>query len=186
MLKIARLWLHPLQVNAAVGCLARMPLPHAAFKPSVQHPASRSTQGQRQQGLERSASRFGSELWAPYLRDTALRVFGSVGVAGQLGHFCRPVLDFTAGAPPLPCLLCALLHLVISQACIGMLFISQDAGQDACKANIVHLRLLLACCGSAEMHLTYTRALCLCGHAVVTASCALRCSNTTNLTFYAS
>lgn len=95
------LWLHTVQVNAAVGCLARMPLPHAAFKPPVQHPASRSSRGQSQQGVEQSASRFGSELWAPYLRDTALRVFGSVGVAGQLGHFCRPVLDFTAGAPAL-------------------------------------------------------------------------------------
>ena len=94
------------QVNAAVGCLARMPLPHAAFKPPVQHPTSGSSRGQRQQGLERSASRFGSELWAPYLRDTALRVFGSVGVAGQLGHFCRPVLDFTAGTLPVPFLLC--------------------------------------------------------------------------------
>ena len=124
-------WLH-LQVNAAVGCLARLPLPHAAFKPPVQQTASWSPQGQRQQGLERSASRFGSELWAPYLRDTALRVFGSVGVAGQLGHFCRPVLDFTAGAPSLPCLLCKLLQLLLSQVCISMLF-SQVTGQKACN-----------------------------------------------------
>ncbi|KAL3142995.1 hypothetical protein ABBQ38_003276 [Trebouxia sp. C0009 RCD-2024] len=86
-----------LKVNAAVGCLARMPLPHAAFKP-VQHQASSPSRGKRQQHQERAASRFGSELWAPYLRDTALRVFGSVGVTGQLGHFCRPVLDFTAGS----------------------------------------------------------------------------------------
>ena len=95
-------WLHLFQVNAAVGCLARMPLPHAAFKPPVQHSTSQPPRGQRQQNRDRPASRFGSELWAPYLRDTALRVFGSVGVAGQLGHFCRPVLDFTAGTPLCP------------------------------------------------------------------------------------
>lgn len=55
-----------------------------------------------QQPLDKSQARFGSEVWAPYLRDTALRVFGCVGVTGQLGHFCRPVLDFTAGLPS-PC-----------------------------------------------------------------------------------
>ena len=91
------------QVNAAVGCLARMPLPQAAFRP-VQHHTSESLQMQRPQTRSRSSSRFGSDLWAPYLRDTALRVFGSVGVTGQLGHFCRPVLDFTAGIlPDIPC-----------------------------------------------------------------------------------
>jgi len=85
------------QVNAAVGCLARMPLPHSAFRPihHTSQPAAASSQPQ--QPLDRASSRFASELWAPYLRDTALRVFGSVGVTGQLGHFCRPVLDFTAG-----------------------------------------------------------------------------------------
>lgn len=87
-----------LKVNAAVGCLARMPLPHNAFRP-IHHtgqPAAPSSQPQ--QTLDRASSRFASELWTPYLRDTALRVFGSVGVTGQLGHFCRPVLDFTAGS----------------------------------------------------------------------------------------
>ncbi|KAL0051417.1 hypothetical protein WJX82_007067 [Trebouxia sp. C0006] len=87
-----------LKVNAAVGCLARMPLPHNAFRPihHTSQPAAASSQPQ--QSLDRTSSRFASELWAPYLRDTALRVFGSVGVTGQLGHFCRPVLDFTAGS----------------------------------------------------------------------------------------
>ncbi|DBA99922.1 TPA: hypothetical protein ACH3X1_013804 [Trebouxia sp. C0004] len=87
-----------LKVNAAVGCLARMPLPHNAFRPMhhTSQPAAASSQSQ--QPLDRASSRFASELWAPYLRDTALRVFGSVGVTGQLGHFCRPVLDFTAGS----------------------------------------------------------------------------------------
>ena len=80
-----------------MGCLARMPLPHNAFRPihHTSQPAAASSQPQ--QSLDRTSSRFASELWAPYLRDTALRVFGSVGVTGQLGHFCRPVLDFTAG-----------------------------------------------------------------------------------------
>ena len=91
-----------LQVNAAVGCLARMPLPQTAFRP-IHHTSQPATSGSHaQQPLDRSRSRFGSEVWAPYLRDTALRVFGCVGVTGQLGHFCRPVLDFTAGLP-CPC-----------------------------------------------------------------------------------
>jgi hypothetical protein len=85
------------QVNAAVGCLARMPLPHNAFRPIHHTSQPTAANNQPQQPLDRASSRFASELWAPYLRDTALRVFGSVGVTGQLGHFCRPVLDFTAG-----------------------------------------------------------------------------------------
>lgn len=79
-----------------------MPLPQNAFRP-IHHTHQPSTlSSHTQQPLDRSASRFGSEVWAPYLRDTALRVFGCVGVTGQLGHFCRPVLDFTAGLP-CPC-----------------------------------------------------------------------------------
>lgn len=87
-----------LKVNAAVGCLARMPLPHHAFRPTHHTSQPAAASSQPQQPLDRPSSRFASELWAPYLRDTALRVFGSVGVTGQLGHFCRPVLDFTAGS----------------------------------------------------------------------------------------
>ena len=80
-----------------MGCLARMPLPHHAFRPTHHTSQPAAASSQPQQPLDRPSSRFASELWAPYLRDTALRVFGSVGVTGQLGHFCRPVLDFTAG-----------------------------------------------------------------------------------------
>ena len=46
-------------------------------------------------GAER-LPRFGGELWAPYLRDTLLRVFASAGASGQLGRFTRPFLDYTA------------------------------------------------------------------------------------------
>lgn len=81
------------QVNAAVGCLARMPLPHSAFRPLE----SRFDDNQPQGPLNRPSSRFSPDLWQPYLRDTALRIFGSVGLTGQLGRFTRPVLDFTAG-----------------------------------------------------------------------------------------
>ena len=50
-------------------------------------------------GTEDALSRrFGAELWAPYLRDTALRVFASVGLSGQVGRFTRPALDYTAGS----------------------------------------------------------------------------------------
>lgn len=82
-----------LQVNAAVGCLARMPLPHSAFRPLE----SRSDDTQAQGPLDGPPGRFSADLWQPYLRDTALRIFGSVGLTGQLGRFTRPVLDFTAG-----------------------------------------------------------------------------------------
>ena len=90
---VANKWLTPEQVNAAVGCLARMPLPHSAFKPLE----SRFNESQTQAALDRPTSRFSPDLWQPYLRDTALRIFGSVGLTGQLGRFTRPVLDFTAG-----------------------------------------------------------------------------------------
>ena len=159
-----------------------MPLPHAAFKPPVQHPASGSSPGQRQQGLERSTSRFGSELWAPYLRDTALRVFGSVGVAGQLGHFCRPVLDFTAGAPLLPCLLCAsaLLGVEPGTYCYAV----QSRSSTRCLQSF-HITLVPAACmlwlsrDALDVH----HSIVSCGHAVVKAACALRCSTTLNSTF---
>lgn len=42
--------------------------------------------------------RFGGELWAPYLRDTLLRVFASASASGQLGRFTRPFLDYTAAS----------------------------------------------------------------------------------------
>ena len=48
-------------------------------------------------GAER-LPRFGGELWAPYLRDTLLRVFASAGASGQLGRFTRPWLDYTAAS----------------------------------------------------------------------------------------
>eukprot|EP00891_Asterochloris_glomerata_P009041 jgi/Astpho2/9041/Aster-02702 len=95
-----------LKINAAVGCLGRMPLPRQAFKPlrRTQPSSPLSSNGDLpEQGAPAGAEdtlsrRFGAELWAPYLRDTALRVFASVGLSGQVGRFTRPALDYTAGS----------------------------------------------------------------------------------------
>ena len=42
-----------------------------------------------------AAAALDGDAWTPYLRHTALRAFGSVGAALQLGRFIRPVLDYT-------------------------------------------------------------------------------------------
>ena len=54
----------------AVGCLARVPLPHQAFH--LKYPAASAT-GAEPTADERLLPRFSQELWTPYLRDTALR-----------------------------------------------------------------------------------------------------------------
>ncbi|KAL4452107.1 hypothetical protein ABPG75_007769 [Micractinium tetrahymenae] len=110
-----------LKLNAALGCLARMPLPalrscsfpHASLdlldQPAAGGGASRSlplgAPGAR--GRHASSSSLVSrashsshlaEAWQPYLKGTALRVFASAGVSGQLGRFSRPFLDYTAAS----------------------------------------------------------------------------------------
>ncbi|CAL8462881.1 g2415 [Coccomyxa elongata] len=112
-----------LKVNAAVGCLARMPLPHGGLRPIQATPAppsrprssrsgpkghnkglpaggSRGSQGPIAAGRGRAESlrSFGREVWAPYLADTLLRVFASASISGQLGRFTRPMFDYTAGS----------------------------------------------------------------------------------------
>ncbi|CAK0784857.1 hypothetical protein CVIRNUC_008062 [Coccomyxa viridis] len=112
-----------LKVIAAVGCLARIPLPQGALRPiRVKRSGNRPAgTGQRATpppqpltgrpgsgGLARLRTlsmntrnaaerlpRFGRELWEPYLADTLLRVFASCGISGQIGTFTRPFLDFT-------------------------------------------------------------------------------------------
>ena len=80
-------------VRSAVG--AHMPQSQAP--PCIR--ASLPITGHAGAGAEDTLSRrFGAELWAPYLRDTALRVFASVGLSGQVGRFTRPALDYTAGS----------------------------------------------------------------------------------------
>ncbi|BDA48124.1 hypothetical protein COCOBI_11-3820 [Coccomyxa sp. Obi] len=112
-----------LKVNAAVGCLARMPLPHGGLRPIQATPAppsrprssrsgaqghnkalptggSRGGQGPTAAGRGRAERlrSFGREVWAPYLADTLLRVFASASISGQIGRFTRPMFDYTAGS----------------------------------------------------------------------------------------
>lgn len=113
------------KLNAAMGCLARMPLPPLrAFIPGGSagnvdhhyHPGSGSQPGfptttgggnlgyhRRTTSTSSMASRASissqlAEAWEPYLKGTALRVFASAGISGQLGRFTRPVLDYTAAS----------------------------------------------------------------------------------------
>jgi len=39
-----------------------------------------------------------AEAWEPYLKGTALRVFASAGLSGQVGRFTRPFLDYTSAS----------------------------------------------------------------------------------------
>ena len=81
------------QVNASVGCLARIPLPSGAFRPfhdpgSPARPPAAGAESAPEHDAERrrrrrGPPRFGAETWAPYLRDTALRVFASFGASAQ-------------------------------------------------------------------------------------------------------
>ena len=109
------------QVNAAVGCLARIPLPTGAFRPFHSQPASpppppsSSSSGALSGGVEsasdgagrrrrtRGPPRFGAELWAPYLRDTALRVFASFGASAQ----ARTCAVGLTAVPPYSLLCCS-------------------------------------------------------------------------------
>jgi hypothetical protein len=94
-------------VNAAVGCLARIPLPLGAFRPLRAAPASPAPAGAPQPGAGggggaarrrrgRIPPRFGAELWAPHLRDTALRVCASFGASAQARAWrCRGTVSVT-------------------------------------------------------------------------------------------
>ncbi|PSC71107.1 rRNA-processing EFG1 [Micractinium conductrix] len=103
-----------LKLNAALGCLARMPLPAlrafsfptASLEPLEQYqhhqhasgPASaRATSTSSLASRASHASQL-AEAWQPYFKGTALRVFASAGVSGQLGRFSRPFLDYTAAS----------------------------------------------------------------------------------------
>jgi hypothetical protein len=102
------------KLTAAMGCLARMPLPHfrALVPGSNQHqinnnnnPGAAPVIGNHHRsasmGSMTSRASFSSQLadaWEPYLKGTALRVFASTGISGQLGRFTRPVFDYTAAA----------------------------------------------------------------------------------------
>jgi len=73
------------QVNGAIGCLTRVPLPHQAFclgQPPVSEEPASSEAGDLGGG-----SRWSKELWNPYLRDTALRVFASCGLSAQVNSW---------------------------------------------------------------------------------------------------
>ncbi|KAK9808249.1 hypothetical protein WJX73_003474 [Symbiochloris irregularis] len=102
-----------IKVNAAVGCLARIPLPSptnptpttrrsysnpslpaASREPSYANLEAESS-GESKGGW---AQRFGNDVWGPYIRDTALRVFASGALSAQVGSFRRPVFDFTSAS----------------------------------------------------------------------------------------
>eukprot|EP00884_Botryococcus_braunii_P003685 jgi/Botrbrau1/13317/Bobra.0315s0015.1 len=123
------------KVNAAVGCLARIPMPYRAFRPLLVKGRKSLSPGRAQSGVnlesssqgsssgevsaaargaphseragnseaerdvlrsESRLSRFAGELWAPYLRGTALRVFASGSITAQVGRFTRRFLDFSS------------------------------------------------------------------------------------------
>jgi hypothetical protein len=84
----------PGQTNAAVGCIARMPMP--SFRPLAAAAEPDATPGDAEARIDRSLAGRVREAWAPYLRDTALRMFASAGVSAQMGRFTRRVADFTA------------------------------------------------------------------------------------------
>ena len=72
-----------MQVNGAVGCLTRLPVPHEAFRLRPTNPSvdsSEEHEAEAQAGLPR----WSKELWNPYLRRTALRVFASCGLSAQV------------------------------------------------------------------------------------------------------
>lgn len=74
------------QVNAAVGCIARMPLP-TLHSIKVDDPVPMPSGPPPERRLDRRQS-FTSRLhsaWAPYLRETALRMFASAGISAQVG-----------------------------------------------------------------------------------------------------
>lgn len=114
-----------IKLNAAMGCLARMPLP--AVSGVLGFPAQLGSGGGNVGGGEdgdgsgdnvmimaggggggglrnRNASTASlaslssqiAEAWEPYLKGTALRIFASAAVTGQFGRFARNFLDFSA------------------------------------------------------------------------------------------
>ena len=70
-----------MQVNAAVGCLARIPLPDPFSPPVLGDDAASSPSGTPRSPW---AAGFAPELWRPYVRDIALRVFASCALSGQV------------------------------------------------------------------------------------------------------
>ena len=96
-----------------MGCLARIPLPLGAFRPLRAAPASPAPApsaapegapqpaeggggGAARRRRGRIPPRFGAELWAPHLRDTALRVFASFGASAQARAWrCRGTVSVT-------------------------------------------------------------------------------------------
>ncbi|KAK9806896.1 hypothetical protein WJX72_006721 [[Myrmecia] bisecta] len=86
------------KANASVGCLARIPLPHRAFRPlRFRRTPSGQNAGEAPPAAQEH-SRFAKELWTPFLRGTALRLFSSTGISAQAGTFTRPLLDYSAAS----------------------------------------------------------------------------------------
>lgn len=97
-----------LKLQGSMGCLARMPLPAFVFgqdtspRESGLNPVA-SSRHHRNPSMSSLASRNSvssnlAEAWEPYLKGTALRVFASAGISGQVGRFTRPFLDYTSAS----------------------------------------------------------------------------------------
>lgn len=85
---------HARQVNGAIGCMARMPLPTPPSltphrSPSTPHLAREASTGSVDGGSWRA--KFGNDVWGPYIRETALRVFASGALSAQVSS-ARPCL----------------------------------------------------------------------------------------------
>ena len=89
-------------MNGAVGCLTRVPLPRQAFSLNY-HQEAAAAEGPSSGGGPTAAapSRFSQELWTPYLRDTALRVFASCALSAQVtGRQAAAAQDLHPSHPP--------------------------------------------------------------------------------------
>jgi hypothetical protein len=83
----------PAQVNGAIGCLTRVPLPHQAFRLGQPVSAASGEATSSEAGPIGGGSRWSKELWNPFLRDTALRVFASCGLSAQVPPIHYPPLN---------------------------------------------------------------------------------------------
>ena len=81
------------QVNGALGCLSRLPIPQEVFRLGHRQPTAETSELSEEQPAEHSFSRWSRDLWNPYLRKTALRVFASCGLSAQV--FQGPVSTST-------------------------------------------------------------------------------------------
>ena len=71
-------------MNGALGCLSRLPIPQELFRLGPHRATAETSELSGEQPAEDSLSRWSKDLWNPYLRKTALRVFASCGLSAQV------------------------------------------------------------------------------------------------------